>query len=656
MSVFNEDSNIIGRKYNNMEKKELGKGLRFILPTLFIIILFHLAHMSEYNETGLLGNVNFNLLIYAGVFCIVFLLYLIIKKLLSLLPASHLYLKLLFIIYGFFSIASFVFLYTIYETETQLYAGWEFSGFLRENVNHVVFTLFMFFLTLGIMLIIKDIQSMGQYFRTVISIQVALICAILTYAPNFFVNSSWSIDHLHAYTNSIVNVAHFAPYNDVSSSIYGHYGLIYLPFVKLLGNNMTAVCLSISLFTLITYITIFNIVNKWIKNDLYYGITVLAIAATSVTYFGAGQYFQTLPHRYLFPFITLCFLFWLMKRDIDPRETRIMETGLGVLALIFNLETGMCSLMIIAAYHVFKCQENILKKIYRIVSNLGFCMICFLLSYVIVNFYNCMAGGSMIGIGTFIYPIGSSEYDMFSILRIPLPDIFSAYILHIVLFSFVVFETICNLWKCSDDHALKKNMKLLLIAVSGLGMMAYVMNRPAATTVSVSHLHFVILLGIYGEKWLTAGKNNLLQIKENPEKLFSLSMSSIAFLLVSWFALEGIWGVGTTLNDRAKTVWNTAPLKAGMEMFVQNVPENTLAFGTGMPELYYQLGWDPGIAITDWSDMNHYSLEEVTRKVNETDAFVMMDGTAWNVPENFQPVQQIATDVFTCTYYRKSEN
>lgn len=91
-------------------------------------------------------------------------------------------------------------------------------------------------------------------------------------------------------------------------------------------------------------------------------------------------------------------------------------------------------------------------------------------------------------------------------------------------------------------------------------------------------------------------------------------------------------------------------------MFVQNVPENTLAFGTGIPELYYQLGWDPGIAITDWSDMNHYSLEEITRKVNETDAFVMMDGTAWNVPENFQPVQQIATDVFTCTYYRKSEN
>lgn len=97
---------------------------------------------------------------------------------------------------------------------------------------------------------------------------------------------------------------------------------------------MTAVCLSIPLFSFITYITIFNIVNKWIKNDLYYGITVLAVVATSVTYFGAGQYFQTLPHRYLFPFTTLCFLFWLIERDIDSKETRIMETGLGVLALI----------------------------------------------------------------------------------------------------------------------------------------------------------------------------------------------------------------------------------------------------------------------------------------------------------------------------------
>ena len=130
-------------------------------------------------------------------------------------------------------------------------------------------------------------------------------------------------------------------------------------------------------------------------------------------------------------------------------------------------------------------------------------------------------------------------------------------------------------------------------------------------------------------------------------------MSGITFILTAWFAIEGVFGIGTTLSNRASTVWNTAQLKESIETFKNSVPEDTLAFGRGMPELCLEMHRDPKIAITDWSDMNHYSIEETERLVNECDSFVMMDGTPINVPSDFHEEAKITTSIFSCTYYTR---
>ena len=186
---------------------------------------------------------------------------------------------------------------------------------------------------------------------------------------------------------------------------------------------------------------------------------------------------------------------------------------------------------------------------------------CFFLAYGMVNLYNWMVGGAGIGLKRFIFPFLSAEYDV-STLRTPLPDVFAGFFVHIVVFSYTAIRAMAYLWntKNADEEKRRQRQIQLTVAISGLCALTYYMNRTAAQCIMISHIPFVLLLGHDAETFWNARKEDLAGIVRQPERLFRLSSSFIAYLLVAWFAIEGVLSVGWSFHNRATTVWNTDSL------------------------------------------------------------------------------------------------
>ena len=77
-----------------------------------------------------------------------------------------------------------------------------------------------------------------------------------------------------------------------------------------------------------------------------------------------------------------------------------------------------------------------------------------------------------------------------------------------------------------------------------------------------------------------------------------------------------------------------------------------------MPELYAYLGRKPQIFLTDWSDMNRFSMEELERALPQYDSCAVMrvdmDASLLRELEeryHFSLKETIETPDFTCLYY-----
>jgi hypothetical protein len=438
-------------------------------------------------------------------------------------------------------------------------------------------------------------------------------------------------------------------------SIYGHYAMVYFPFVRLLGDDYYAIAITIAVFTSVMYLCAFYILINLVKDNLMCIVSMIAVLGTSINFYGKGEYFQIMPHRCFFSMLILAFIVWHMKHR---NKKYIFLTGsllLGIFAILFNLETGLvCTIVLAVAGFFDKQRKGIADWIRGIIVQGIFCVICFMGAYLLVNAYNVRFDGEWNSIKTFIFPIGSEGYNMQDILRLPLPKPMTEYMVQMIVFVATLFSSFIKLIKCENDKQEEAYIRLV-ISLSGTGVFTYFINRTVGICLSIAHIQFVMLLAVYSDFFIQT-KFDKEVIKENSEKVYHYLFSAIAFCLVMWFSLESFMAIGNIIENHKNTVWEMESLKEDLANFKKWKREGVPAMGIGVPELYYYEGEETNLVLTDWGlTIDHPGFKKVGQFLkNETDEVIVggVYAVEWAL-EDYEVVDTFEGNNIRLKYYRK---
>lgn len=608
-----------------------------------IFTVYYAVSTLPYDKNATLFGLNTNLATYVlmlgGVYLFFFFLLLVYKgkgktyagdKCVSFLSVRRPYLACLPTII-LFSVAIFFF-YKIYCNENYIYPYWSSRYYIRGQVSKPIYAAITCVFYATFVMFSRGGKCSGAFVRIIFGIMVALLCSLLVYAPNPFFDNGGGLYHIHAYTNSIINTARLKPFDQYNQSIYGHYALLYFPFIKILGNDYTAVACSISLAAFITYYCAFAICEKTIKNDWCYVLTVTAICAVTAMFYSGGQYYQVNPHRLLFPIVTLFVIMAFQEKKPHPKIRWGIELLLGSMALIWNVETGLFAVITFCFYNFYNIISYDKKWIIAVSRCVALLFSCFVLSYTVVNLYNISVGAeTWMTWKRFIYPIGSDTYSINSLgLKFPTP--YSMFVFQMMIFSVALMNATIHIK--DNKPALYENSRILLActAISGLGSLSYFVNRAAYSNIAISCIQMFIIAGVYGSEAISE-LSFFRSVQHDKRKYYRTAGKLIMLFCVFIFAMETTLSFGSAISNRISTTWKTEELQQFVNDLDEMLPDETVGMGKGVPELFFQMGRDSKCVLTDWSDMNDENLEEATRILNDHDGYLFIN-TNQSVKEN----------------------
>ena len=195
------------------------RNLIYIAVALFLAAGFRWAAGSRFNETGDFFGHNFNLVAYAGIILAAFALYLLLTAVAG--PASHaagripergilagLLRGVLYLIYAGAALVTVYFILRIYLNETFLYPGTAAPSYLRQMIPHRIY----FPMIAGIAAILFFTLPKGEArpyvpYRIGLGAIFAFLNGALLYCSNYYLDDGGGVIHIHAVTNTIVNVA-----------------------------------------------------------------------------------------------------------------------------------------------------------------------------------------------------------------------------------------------------------------------------------------------------------------------------------------------------------------------------------------------------------------------------------------------------------------
>lgn len=433
---------------------------------------------------------------------------------------------------------------------------------------------------------------------------------------------------LNAFFNSIYETLNGYPYTDMYTSIYGHYAILYMLPIKILGGSINDIYRVIAVVGFITFVAIFiALANVVERNDIYF-LTCIAILGRYVVYFGDGNYYQVIPHRWLFP--ALFTLLWSLKKS--GKVIEIISYFLLVLAIVWNLDSG---LVLLIAYAVYRMYEHIREKgfenlllgiLLRMVLAAG----CFLAAYSIVGIYNISAGGKWGTIKDFIYPYLSEGYHIAD-LMVKIPGTAAVY--GVFVASMLGMLSI-SMGRLLFKRAVWKDGMKFFVALVGSGMMFYYMNRAAYGNVTCCSMECVFLLGLFLDEAVEefhvkkSRYTKILEMKGINLTYYVLSFFIVVFM--SSYVVETTVYYGKDFYDKME-LWDNSERNDFADRVEEVVPKDTFAFGASIPELYYQLGWDTGCHVMDWADLNDKSRDYIQKRIETGEMFFADEGAIFRL-------------------------
>ena len=448
------------------------------------------------------------------------------------------------------------------------------------------------------------------------------------YTPSIFVRGVSDRMHAHAYFNSIYNVYHGLPFSEHTTSIYGHYAILYKLPMKLLGGDFIDFILLNSILGALCFLPVFLALHFTVRNSLLRLLGTIAMTFPILAMRG-GFYWQLWPHRILFyePDALLGrFLCPLSKTEYCHLYSWLSSVHAG-----HFMEYGK-------RYVLYRCMDcfldhppamqhkmEFLKILKTCIVHAASAILCFFGAYGMVNAYNLLCGGSVNSIQEFLFPLLTTSY-MDGFLRVDLPDYPSAYV-PVLILLFLAVAWGLSYMSCFGRKILSGKTEILMpcfsffTGVLALGQMSYFMNRAAYHNLDICHLPAVLLMCILAER----GMDFVRQFRFKKHREYTSSQLFQGTFTAVTLGILLTLNTGTLIeygyNTDLKTAFhNKQEIHDFAAHIASNIPENTYAFGIGVTEIYSMLRWDTQCYTLDFSDAGirpqvaDYVIEDIRRK------------------------------------------
>lgn len=521
-----------------------------------------------------------------------------------------------------------VFLILRYINES-VESAW-YDGLIRhDKIGRILVLFFVLILCVGYAFGNIELKTNSRFVRCVTGSILSLVYFFLCYFPNYRADTRGGVIHFSAYVTSIIATSDLQPYSGIQYSIYGHYGIIYMPIVNLIKtvfhtDQLTAIQITLALFSAVTIVLAFYIANHFIKDDYIYILCCVTIPLMYIMLNQNGYYYQLLPNRIFMPVLFCAILVWLCRRcDICVIKPKIYVVSMIVLSLayVWNIESAMvcsvgfvCWLTTSEIYHILDgtnqklhIKEFISKFIIGIIKGVAISISSIILGIIIIQVYNILTGGEINSIMEIIYPFGSTSYNVFTYLNSPIKTQYSIWLSEVSIFCIII--SYFFIWIISDRPS--KNFPLLyMTAFVGAGLMVVFINRSYLYNAVLPYPIYAIFLGVIADHY----KYNPISIIRAKSIIKSIDWKSIDYRFIIGLimrvcltvnAITCLLYAGMSFQSRINGGWESSQLNDYTE-YVSSIykPGETTWIGWVVPLAMSRIGVKPSVYLVDLGDMS----------------------------------------------------
>lgn len=411
------------------------------------------------------------------------------------------------------------------------------------------------------------------------------VAIILSYFLTLFYHQSVEshIYHAAAYTESVTNVLAGVPYNIYTTGIYGHYGLILAPLIKIFGGSALAFITIMAIIGAVTTALCAYILHNVVSNN---ALRILGIFASIVTVsvFRLNSYYQLQPHRIIFTLAIIAYLVWMIKKNKFSSLWIGIGFGINSIAILWNTECGVFGLVAFVfaiVVHFWQEEKWFSKKMFIIYGLLLVStIVSFFLPILIVNIYNSCCGGEWI-FKDFFFPIFIDSY-MTGDLAKPLPKGFQVWYLALALFVIMVFyASYHTLFARKREGEFNKLAPIFMaIGVISLLNLSYYMNRPAYLNMDICIACASISLAMLAEKFCSCFQN----IYKKDMNILSIATGVLSLVCITVLITLASFNLtmGSGLTERAELGhWNRSQFLEDSRQFNELVLDDSIVIGNG---------------------------------------------------------------------------
>ncbi len=489
-------------------------------------------------------------------------------------------------------------------------------------------------------------REIRKRLRLIVSILFTIGTSVTFYAPNIFQDIQGGTYHSHAYTNSIINVCRMVPYSEDMESLYGHYGILFMPFLRILHkilhlDYLTGVFVLSAVIGGISILLFLYILNYFAKDDVIFYLGMLAIGEEYFMNLQGGVYLQVHPHRMIFPMLLL---FLALQEYRKQKKYNILAVCALATSFVWSTEMGIVTMVSFALYRwvleIMDGEAFSLRKALKLVPELAlFAALPFALSYGVISGYNVLAGGGFLDFPEFMFPL-ISDRGYIDHIELPLPDVTHAWVGTSILFLGAVAPAVFRMLFPVREERNGKPFYFFL-GIMSLMTMLYYINRPAEGSLFIILFLMLILQAIILQKgqevykqWKAAGKDCVFQ---KPDLFLFLVLRVVTVFILFIMAFDCVYSAPKAWKASAQTVWKRDELMEFAQYVYNQVPPDAVSFGEGVPELMSMTDRDTNLHTTEWSYLNMPldTMERVRDRLDEEQWFFCSLYSLWYLQENY---------------------